>query len=464
MASLVERPSKAALVRGELALVHERVLGEHLYLLAWVRYVVVAAVVSSALLGKYVLSFGELNVIGLLALSGAIIVYNTVLLAVVSPRRAPADSTAAHRRLIAMHHLMVTLDFIALTVALWLIGGAGSPFQAAYLLHVMLSAMLLSVRAAWTHTALGFLLFATLVVLEWKGLIPCFHPFGMAMAVDQAQGRFVFMVLAVQALMMTLIAFFATGVVRQLRLGERKLQAARDELESLSTLRRDFLHIALHDLKSPIGAVRSILSAIKSGYGGPVTDEQKQWIDRCLDRLSGLSVFLRDLGVLAELDAQALRERAAPVDLGAVVRLLVKENEDLARVRGQSLTAVVEDGLPPVMGQERLLREALLNYITNAIRYTPMGKSVTVRAMRTIDGVRVEVQDEGVGISIEDQAKLFQEFARMRQKGAGKDSASSSGLGLSIVRRVVVMHGGTVGCTSEPGVGSTFYAEFPVAS
>lgn len=459
--TVLEGPSKAALARGELALVHQRVLGEYLYLYCWARFVVVAGILSAALLGKYVLGFPDLNMLGLISLAAALAAYNTVLLWVVAPRRDPDDADAQARVLVAAHHSMVVLDFVALTLVLWLIGGAGSPFQAVYLLHIMLSAMLLSSRAAWMHTILGFALFTTLVVLEWQALIPCWHPLGHSMAIDRAAPRFVGTVLVVQGALMTLTAFLATGIVRQLRSGERKLQRARDELDSLSRLRRDFLHIALHDLKAPIGAVRSVLAAIKSGYGGPVTDEQKQWIDRCLDRLSGLSLFLRDLGVLAELDAQTLRERASPVDLGSLVRSLVKENEDLARVRGQTITAEVDDALPPVIGQERLLREAILNYITNAVRYTPMGKSIAVRALRCDGGVRVEVQDEGVGISADDQAKLFVEFSRVRQKGAGRDASSSSGLGLSIVKRIVLMHGGRVGCSSVPGEGSTFFAEFP---
>jgi signal transduction histidine kinase len=450
-------------VERHAGLLHQGVLGEHLYLSCWIRYIVAAGMVSGGLLGKYVVGFEQLLLGGIVVVAVVLAVANSLVLALVAPRRALAAAREHKRLLIALHHVVVVLDFLALTVALWIVGGTGSPFQATYLLHVILSSMLLSRRAAWSHTVVGYALFAALVAGEYTRLLPCPHPFQPGVEEAHHDLNQALMNLGVQGLLMGLTVFLVTGLVHRLREGERRLQRAHDELSSLSTLRRDFLHIVLHDLKSPIGAVRSILSAMASGYGGPVTEDQKEWLRRCLDRLSGLSRFLRDLGVLAELDARALRENASPVDLGVVVRSLVKENEDLARVRAQTITAEVEPRLPLVRGQERLLREAILNYITNAIRYTPMGRAIVVRALRSEGGVRVEVEDEGIGVEREEQPKLFQEFARLKKPGeAGeKGKVTSSGLGLSIVRRIVELHGGRVGCESTPGEGSTFYLEIP---
>ena len=197
---------------------------------------------------------------------------------------------------------------------------------------------------------------------------------------DDANPAFIALEVVVQGLMMAATCYLATRLVRRIRLQERELNRSHEEFANLSRLRRDFLHIILHDVKSPIAAVRSILSALKSGYAGEITDDQKEWLRRSLDRLSGLSRFLRDIGVIADLDARALEESAVPVDVEVLLRSLARENEDLARVRSQELHVEVNETLPKVRGQERLIREAVLNYVTNAIRYAPMGKPITLRA------------------------------------------------------------------------------------
>ncbi len=146
-----------------------------------------------------------------------------------------------------------------------------------------------------------------------------------------------------------------------------------------------------------------------------------------------------------------------------VIEYLVEENRDLADSRRQKLDLEVA-AILPVRGNERLLREAVVNYISNALKYTQEGGHISVRG-REIDGrVRVEVEDDGPGIAPADQALLFAEFQRLAQAGdGGSDAPPGTGLGLSIVRRVVEVHGGSVGVESHPGEGSLFYLELPAA-
>ena len=110
-----------------------------------------------------------------------------------------------------------------------------------------------------------------------------------------------------------------------------------------------------------------------------------------------------------------------------------------------------------------MISEAVANYVTNAIKYTDNGGSITVRARFNPPVVRIEVQDNGIGIAPEHQSDLFREFVRIKVAGTTISNAGGSGLGLSIVRHVAERHQGRCGVESEPGRGSTFYLELPVS-
>ena len=143
---------------------------------------------------------------------------------------------------------------------------------------------------------------------------------------------------------------------------------------------------------------------------------------------------------------------------------IVAENQDLAEQQGHELTLDVQPPLPHVFGVPLLLREAAVNYVTNAVKYTPPGGHIVVRARSVPPMVRIEVEDDGVGISDEDQRRLFGEFVRLRHKDSSVAKAKGSGLGLTIVRHVAEAHGGRIGVVSEPGRGSTFFLELPAAT
>ncbi len=114
-----------------------------------------------------------------------------------------------------------------------------------------------------------------------------------------------------------------------------------------------------------------------------------------------------------------------------------------------------------VVADANVMLQVFENLLSNAIKYSPPGKSIFVRLRRAVTGIRCEVQDEGPGLNAEDQRKLFGKFARLSAKPTGGEHAT--GLGLSIVKRMVEAMDGKVSCESEPGHGATFIVEFPRA-
>lgn len=452
-------PDTAA--KGQSLLCYRRMLGSRLRLHVWARCAVVIAIALGAVFAKYAMSIDNLDLSQFAILSTLLALYNfNVYLAV--HRYSDEKSGVSYRILAGILHTTIFVDYIFLTVLLWLVGGARSPFQAFYLLHVIVGGVLLSPRAAWGHAIVGLLMFTALVMAEFLGIIPSHQPLGFVAGQAEIDGRFVVTVLAVQGVLVVLAAFFLTGLMHLLRDGESRLVEANAELEELNRMQKDFLKIALHNLKSPVAAVSHLLSAMESGYGGPVTEQQTDWIHRCRGRLGQINTFLKDLQLLSATESAALDENATVIDLRQLVKTLVDENQDLAKIHDHRMTAELPDSPVLTSGIPALLREAVVNFITNAIKYTPDGGGISV-AVRNLDDeeVCIEVRDSGIGILPEDQSKLFRDFVRLKPPDGRPGNIEGSGLGLSIARRIAEIHGGRVGLSSEPHKGSTFYVVLP---
>jgi signal transduction histidine kinase len=165
--------------------------------------------------------------------------------------------------------------------------------------------------------------------------------------------------------------------------------------------------------------------------------------------------------MLATLEGEDLSRQTQPVDIAGVVRAAAEDVRDLADARRHELRLDVPEGLARVRGIERLLREAVVNYLTNAIKYSPEGGHSVLRVRAQAGAVCVEVEDDGIGIAPEEQGKLFHEFVRIL-RDPRVAATPGTGLGLSITRRIAEAHGGQVGLRSEPGRGSTFAMTLPV--
>jgi len=445
-----------------LILTHSLLLGERLYLFARLRFFAAAGILIGALFATYVVGIRGLNLVALAAAAGFLAAYNVGVFLSVRPFRRQGDGHAFHRRLVYVAHLSILLDYGVLTFSIWVVGGGGSPFLAFYLLHAILSSVLLSRRAAFGLATVGYLLLAGLVLGEWSGVIPRNRPVGAEPGGAEGDFTAVMTVLFVYGLLTALTTVLTTGIVRLLRQNEQGLREASEQLERLADMRRSFLHVVLHDLRSPVGTVVSMLEGLSGGVDGALGEGAKKRVDRAGEKLRGVLDLLRSLRVLADLETERLESLMAPVDMLATVRAAVEEHADAAEQKGQHLQADLPAALPEIRGVERLLREAVANYLTNAIKYADLSGPIVVRAFPVGSFVRIEVSDHGPGIAAEDQGSLFQEFARVGKGGSQRNKATGIGLGLSIARRIAEAHDGRAGVASQAGQGSTFFIELPI--
>jgi len=244
---------------------------------------------------------------------------------------------------------------------------------------------------------------------------------------------------------------------------EDRVERRTRELVLLNNEKNEFLGIAAHDLKNPLSGILSSADILKRYYAN---DEQ---ILRFVNLMIGASEQMIDI-IEKLLDVNKLESGLAimnikPISL-AVVAPVVADYQLRAGHKNILLqyTSVSDEAIPVVLADERALWQVVDNLISNAIKYSPQWKNVWVRVLNRTDedGTsfgRVEIQDEGPGISESDQQNLFGKFTRLTAQPTGGEH--STGLGLSIVKKLVELQGGRVWCESELGKGATFIVELP---
>lgn len=455
---LVEHPSAST-----PSVSHRELLGRRLVLSARVRYVVAAAFVvlpwSFVLLDA--LDVERAVVLGVVGLILGF--YNSAFYAHALRNQEPRRSAAAFSSLRLMMFTGIAVDYVVLAVMVALFGGVRGPFTAFYLLHVVMSCLLLSRRVAVAFTGVAFLLILGQVAAELAGVAPG----TLGRPLPPLDGVTALLTLGVYAALFGLTDLLLISLVEWLRRSERELREKNEQLDRLSRLRRDFLHVAVHNLRAPVGATQMHVENLVAGLAGPLADKQREWLLRIGHRLEGLQEMLQDLRLLGELETRDVEASAVEVGVEELLEEVVEEYEEQAAMVGLELLVEHEDRSLRVRGIPRLLREALVNYVTNAIKYAPHSGAVVLSARPVLVSeeawVRMEVRDRGPGVAERDRARLFREFSRPTRLDDPVGTPGGSGLGLSLVRRIAEAHGGQVGVETREGEGSTFWMELPRA-
>jgi len=220
-----------------------------------------------------------------------------------------------------------------------------------------------------------------------------------------------------------------------------------------------FLAMVGHDLKAPIAAVESYLSVLSAGIAGPVTDRQKNIVQRSSVRLRELVALINDLVDISRLEAGQIPMEIIKMAPGKTIEAALEVIGSLAREKGVELLTELPDALPEVRIDSKRLQQVLVNLLVNAVNYTPQGGTATLRVRNGEKHVLFEVVDTGVGIPPQDLSRVFQEFFR-----GSNVEPKGTGLGLSIARRIVEYLGGKIWVESpspETGQGSKFSFTLP---
>ncbi|HEY9723049.1 MAG TPA: ATP-binding protein [Oscillatoriaceae cyanobacterium] len=245
------------------------------------------------------------------------------------------------------------------------------------------------------------------------------------------------------------------------RVENERLQAERIQaLQVADRMKDQFLGILSHELRTPINAIMGFASILNDELAGPLRPAQHQYLDKVLGGAEVLLTLINDLLDLSRIQAGKFTMSPESVDFEAIAHGVVENLASLAAQKQLRLDAHLEGAPYDLVADPQRLQQVLVNLVGNAIKFTPEGGTVALKARRMGDRLRVEVTDSGIGIAEADLSRLFKPFSQLDMSKTRR--VSGTGLGLSIVKALVEAHGGEVGVQSRLEHGSTFWFTLPL--
>jgi signal transduction histidine kinase len=268
------------------------------------------------------------------------------------------------------------------------------------------------------------------------------------------------------------------AVLDEIRRSERTLAARNAELQRATRLKSEFLANMSHELRTPLNAIIGFSDLMLTEGVGPVTAQQREFLEAILRNGRHLLELISGILDLSKIEAGRMSLSLSPTDLREAITGAVADTESLRRAKRQSVWLELDDSPLHVVADGVRVRQVLFNLLSNASKFTGEGGSIILSALSTRaplappaerageerklvtqDVVWVAVADTGIGIAPQDMSKLFREFSQVDSTASRQ--AQGTGLGLALSKKLVELHGGTIGAESLPGRGSTFWFILP---
>jgi signal transduction histidine kinase len=214
-----------------------------------------------------------------------------------------------------------------------------------------------------------------------------------------------------------------------------------------------------HELRTPLNAIIGFSEVLSERMFGELNEKQDEYLKDIHASGQHLLSLINDILDLSKIEAGRMELEVTDFDLPMAIDNALTLVRERAGRRSIALHTTVDERLGQIQADERKIRQVLLNLLSNAIKFTPEGGRIEIAAEPKDGSVEVSVSDTGVGIAPEDQEKVFEEF---RQVGTAEKKAEGTGLGLTLCRKFVELHGGRIWVKSELGTGSTFTFTIPV--
>ena len=252
----------------------------------------------------------------------------------------------------------------------------------------------------------------------------------------------------------------ASQMTEELTETTRQMKVARDKAVRADSSKTEFLANMSHELRTPLTGVLGLSELLQNQTIGPLNDKQTEYVDQIQESGNHLLYLINDLLDLAKIESGEQDMQLAAVSPSRLVADSVALVRELAVVKGVRLVADVNQNVPPITGDALKLKQALVNLLSNAIRFTDRGGRVGIEVNVFPGRLDLVVWDTGVGILVDEYDIIFEPF--LQAKSAGAAASRGTGLGLSVTKSIVEMHGGTIDVLSEIGVGSRFTIGLPI--
>jgi len=240
----------------------------------------------------------------------------------------------------------------------------------------------------------------------------------------------------------------------------REIEDKSREIETANRHKSEFLANMSHELRTPLTAIIGFSEVLSEKVFGEMNEKQNEYMDDIVSSGRHLLSLINDILDLSKVEAGRMELDLTKFDLPTAIDnalILIRER---ATRHGIKLEHKIDERLGEVIGDERKFKQILLNLLSNAVKFTPEGGRIDVDAALTREAVEVSVSDTGVGIAPENQETIFEEFRQVGTDASKK--REGTGLGLTLTKKFVELHGGTIRVESALGKGSTFAFTLPL--
>jgi signal transduction histidine kinase len=241
----------------------------------------------------------------------------------------------------------------------------------------------------------------------------------------------------------------------------REIEDKSRQVEAASHHKSEFLANMSHELRTPLNAIIGFSEVLGEKMFGELNEKQNEYVDDIHSSGHHLLSLINEILDLSKIEAGRMELELAKFDLPLAVENAITLVRERATRHGVSLNREVDKRLGDFIGDERKIKQILLNLLSNAVKFTSEGGRIGIKAISVDGSVEISVSDTGIGIAPKDQEKIFEEF---RQVGTGyAQKGEGTGLGLTLAKKFVEMHGGKIWVKSELGKGSTFTFTLPIS-
>ncbi len=240
----------------------------------------------------------------------------------------------------------------------------------------------------------------------------------------------------------------------------REIEDKGRQLEAASRHKSEFLANMSHELRTPLNAITGFSEVLLERMFGEINPKQTEYLQDILSSGRHLLSLINDILDLSKIEAGRMELTTASFHLPLAVDNAITLIKERATRHGIGLDIDIDPALGEFVGDERKIKQVLLNLLSNAVKFTPEGGRIGVKAALADGGVEISVSDTGIGIALQDQEAIFEEFRQVGSDEARK--VEGTGLGLTLTKKFVEMHGGRIWVESEMGKGSTFTFTLPL--
>lgn len=366
---------------------------------------------------------------------------------------------ARDRHVMATQGLNTVADVVLLTAAMYFTGGPYSPLLPTYVIIVAVLSLLSNLVVTILMALLIVISFSTMLLLMTAGVLP---PTPVPGAPGEVPSLgYTLTAIAYCAIVVGVPGFFSAATLRLLRKKESDLERRTAQLIEAAAQRSQFVASMTHELRTPIHGVQGLADVIAAGVYGPVTDKQREACASIKRSAQSLLQLVDDVLQLSRAEAGKIDARPGLVDIADLVERVTASVAWMVGTKKLALDVEVAPELPAVHSDERWLAHVLVNLIANAVKFTPEGGRVTVRATVHDGAIELAVEDTGIGIPPEDRDRIFEPFRQLQ--GGDARGYGGVGLGLALVAQLADLLAVTVELDSAVGKGSVFRVRVPIA-